>query len=83
MYNITADVIKPAHYHEGGIDVFSFVEANLDKEAVIGYHQASAIKYIIRAGKKENNPRKQDFRKALAHIEKLIELTENEDADNS
>lgn len=70
------DPIKPDHYHSGGIDVFTFIEANLSKEALIGYHQGSAIKYIIRAGKKEGNTARQEFLKAQPHLDKLKELAE-------
>lgn len=68
------DPIKPDHYHSGGIDVFTYIEANLSKEKAIGYHQASAIKYIIRAGKK--GLASEDFKKAQPHLDKLKELSE-------
>ncbi|WP_416149403.1 DUF3310 domain-containing protein [Salipaludibacillus sp. HK11] len=68
------DPIKPNHYHSGGIDVFTYLEANLSKEAVIGYHQGSAIKYIIRAGKKGSDS--EDFKKAAAHVDNLVRLSE-------
>lgn len=66
--------IKPDHYHAGGIDVFTYAEANYTPEEVKGYHKISAHKYISRAGKKEGNSALQDFQKAKVHIEKLIEL---------
>lgn len=69
--------IIPDHYHSGGIDVFAYVEANLSKDKVIGYHQASAIKYIIRAGKKGSAL--EDFKKAAYHLKHLVRLAEEEE----
>lgn len=64
--------ILPDHYHAGGIDVFTFIEANLSPEKVEGYHQCSAIKYVIRAGKKGSAS--EDYQKAAVHVENLIRI---------
>jgi hypothetical protein len=37
------------------------------------YNLGTAITYLLRAGKKPNNPITQDIRKAIAHLEKELE----------
>jgi len=37
------------------------------------YNLGTAITYLLRAGKKPNNPMAQDIRKAIAHLEKELE----------
>ena len=64
--------IEPNHYHEGGIDVFTFAKANFTAEQLDGYHRITALKYITRAGKKEGNPAAQDLKKAIKHLEELL-----------
>ena len=70
--------IKPSWYHTGGIDVFAFLRANMTSEELQGYHKGSAIKYLIRAGKKANNPYEQDMLKAKVHVEELLKSEDNQ-----
>ena len=37
------------------------------------YNLGTAITYLLRAGKKPNNPLAQDIKKAIAHLEKELE----------
>lgn len=37
------------------------------------YNLATAITYLLRAGKKPNNPITQDIKKAIAHLERELE----------
>lgn len=60
------DVINsPKHYTAGGIEVIDVIEA---KE--LGYHLGNAVKYILRAGKKDNAV--QDLNKALWYVKREI-----------
>jgi len=40
------------------------------------YNMGVAIAYLLRAGKKEGNPKSQDIRKAIHHLEKELEYEE-------
>ena len=40
------------------------------------YNMGVAIAYLLRAGKKEDNPKAQDLRKAIHHLEKELEYEE-------
>ncbi|NJP37173.1 DUF3310 domain-containing protein [Alkalicoccus luteus] len=72
------DDIRPAHYHENGIDPFTFFRGNFAPVELSGYHRGSAIKYISRAGKK-GDPL-TDLRKAGAHLQEWISAIEGEDS---
>jgi len=37
------------------------------------YNLATAITYLLRAGKKPNNPMSQDIKKAIAHLQRELE----------
>ena len=37
------------------------------------YNLGTAITYLLRAGKKPNNPMSQDIKKAIAHLERELE----------
>ncbi|MDN4609142.1 DUF3310 domain-containing protein [Sporosarcina highlanderae] len=68
------DPIRPAHYLEGGIDVFKYGKANFSKEELRGYFKGNIIKYITRFNKKNGV---EDLRKAERFLEELIELEES------
>ena len=60
-------VNHPVHYTAGGIEVIDFLEAwNFP------FHLANAIKYICRAGRKDENKTAEDLRKAIWYIERYI-----------
>jgi hypothetical protein len=62
---------KPTHYQtETNFDVIDFCKAyNLN------FNRGSAVKYLARAGKKDNEL--QDLRKALDFLQREIEYLEN------
>jgi len=64
--------ISPAHYRQGSIEVWDFI---VDQE--LGYLEGNIVKYITRAGKKDNESRLDDLLKAQAYIHKAVstELT--------
>lgn len=66
--------IRPAHYHEGGIDVFAYGKANFTKEEMRGFYKGNIIKYITRYNKKNGV---EDLRKAEEYLKQLMELEES------
>ncbi|MDN6291588.1 MAG: DUF3310 domain-containing protein [Tetragenococcus halophilus] len=67
------DVInKPKHYHQGGIDVIRFSQAQFNKEELKGFYRINAIKYLTRYDRK-GKP-KEDLDKAEFYLNKLKEL---------
>ncbi len=40
----------------------------------LDHHKASAVEYILRAGKKEENSEHKDMRKALFYIQRWLEI---------
>jgi len=68
-------VTHPTHY--GGKDnpyeVIKIAEATgLDKDAYL----FNVLKYIVRSGKKDDNPRVQDLKKALFYLDRRIKIIE-------
>lgn len=58
-------VNKPPHYTDGGIEVIDFIEAKK-----LGYHLGNVVKYVTRAGKKEDAL--QDLQKARWYLDRAI-----------
>jgi hypothetical protein len=69
-------VNHPDHYKSGGIEVIDFMEAKLTPEGLKGYLQGNVIKYLSRAGKKDDEL--QDFKKAEWYLKRLIMNLEKE-----
>ena len=66
----------PTHYDGKGIDPWAVWDAfDLDR------YTANAVKYLLRAGKKDIAPRLDDLRKARNYINKAIEREEQREAD--
>ena len=65
------DPINPDYYRDGGIETIDFIEAKN-----LGYHLASAVKYISRAGKKNPDTEIEDLRKAAWYINRRIQQLE-------
>lgn len=59
------DVNNPAHYTDGGIETIDFIEAKK-----LDFHLGNAVKYISRAGKKED--KLKDLLKAQWYINRAI-----------
>ena len=66
-------VNHPSHYTDGGIETIDFIEAKK-----LPYHLGNAIKYISRAGKKDENKTIEDLQKAVWYIERYIKVLEGE-----
>jgi hypothetical protein len=64
------DAINPDHYKIGGIEAIDYVQAKLSPEEYRGYLRGNALKYLSRAGHKDDAA--QDYKKALWFIERLI-----------
>ena len=64
-------VNHPSYYCDGGIETIDFIEAKN-----LGYHLASAVKYISRAGKKNPDTEIEDLRKAAWYINRRIQRLE-------
>lgn len=45
----------------------------------LGFHLGNTVKYISRAGKKDDNSATQDLKKALFYLNREIELLEKQD----
>ena len=56
----------PAYYRRGSIQVWDFI-----RDQGLNFHLGNAIKYICRAGYKEN--RKADLRKAIHYLQNELE----------
>lgn len=63
------NVNHPKHYNQGKIEVIEFIE---DKN--LGFHLGNAIKYIARAGKKDESKYIEDLQKAIWYIRRRIEM---------
>jgi hypothetical protein len=64
-------VNHPSHYTDGGIETIDFIEAKK-----LPYHLGNAIKYVSRAGKKDQNKTIEDLQKAVWYIERYIKVLE-------
>ena len=58
---------SPNHYQQGSIEVWDFI---VDQQ--LGYLEGNIVKYISRAGKKDNESRLDDLLKAQAYIHKAV-----------
>ena len=62
------DVVNhPAYYTNGNIEVIDFIE---DKG--LNFHKGNAIKYIVRAGKKNPEKEVEDLQKAVWYLSREI-----------
>ena len=62
-------VNHPSHYTDGGIETIDFIEAKK-----LPYHLGNAVKYISRAGKKDENKTAEDLQKAIWYINRYIKM---------
>ena len=72
-HNEVINHIEPSHYTDMKISPLEYIEANEH----LTWSLANAIKYISRAGKKVNNPKLQDLKKAQYYLNHEIEMLEN------
>lgn len=73
--NIKDEVHNPDHYKLNGlnIEVVDVIKAVLTDEEFKGWCKGNALKYIMRAGKKDKGKEKQDFAKAGVFISWLTD----------
>lgn len=62
--------IEPSHYTDVKISPLEYIEANPH----LTWSLSNAIKYISRAGKKEDNPKLRDLEKAQWYLNHEIEM---------
>ena len=68
----------PQHYNMGGIEVIDAIEAWGFGE---GFNRGNAIKYIARAGRKNQETEIEDLQKAKWYIERELRRMRNEEED--
>ena len=64
-------VNHPSHYTSGQIEVIDFIE-----DQHLGFHLGNAVKYISRAGRKDQARTVEDLRKAAWYLNRQIERLE-------
>lgn len=69
-------VNHPSNYTDGKIEVIDYIE---DKD--LGFCLGNAVKYISRAGKKDQNKEVEDLQKAAWYIQRKIEQISKEKAE--
>ncbi len=60
-------VHHPSHYTFGGIEVIDAIEA-----WELGFHLANVVKYVARAGRKDETKAVEDLKKAKWYLERRI-----------
>ena len=70
---ITDNVNHPNHYCEGR----KYEPWDVIVDWQLDYLTGSAVKYLSRAGRKDPSKETEDLRKAVAYIEKRIEVLES------
>ena len=65
-----SDPINPDHYKIGGIEAIDYMKAKSTPEEFRGYLRLTALKYLSRAGHKDDTV--QDYKKAQWFIDRLI-----------
>ena len=65
-------VNHPLHYTSGKIETIDLIE---DKS--LNFHRGNAVKYIVRAGKKDPEKEIEDLKKAAWYINREIARLEN------
>jgi hypothetical protein len=63
------DMINPDHYKVGGIETIDYLRAKLTPEEFAGYCRGNALKYLSRAGHKDDAA--QEIGKAIWYLERL------------
>jgi hypothetical protein len=65
------DAVNPDHYKVGGIETIDYLQAKLTPEEFVGYCRGNALKYISRAGHKDNTA--QEIDKAIWYLKRWWE----------
>jgi hypothetical protein len=65
------DAVNPDHYKVGGIETIDYLRAKLSPEEFAGYCRGNALKYLSRAGHKDDAA--QDLAKARWYLDRMLE----------
>ncbi len=68
------DFINPDHYKSSTKEVWEMMLDIWGKEKFIAHCEITAFKYLCRSGKKPDQPRIQEIKKAQWYLDKAIEL---------
>ena len=68
-------VNHPEHYNPGPYEVIKIIE-----HYELGFHLGNVIKYILRAGVKDENTYNEDLKKALWYLQRKIDSKETNNA---
>jgi hypothetical protein len=68
-------VNSPSHYTSGGIETIDYMEAKSTPEEFRGHLRLSALKYLSRAGLKDDTLK--DLKKAQWYINALVDFIED------
>jgi hypothetical protein len=69
-------VNNPPHYTHGGVETIDYIQAKLTPEEFAGYCKGNALKYISRAGHKNNENDEaatEDAQKAIWYLKRLLQ----------
>ena len=64
-----SDPINPAYYKVGGAELLDIIEQ-------LPYNPGAAVKYLVRAGKKDPTKHVEDLKKARRHVQREIDRIE-------
>ena len=73
---MSKDHINPDHYKIGGIETIEYMKAKSTPEEFRGHLRLTALKYLSRFGKKDDEL--QELKKAKWYLDRLIQELENE-----
>lgn len=73
---MSKDHINPEHYKIGGIETIDYMKAKSTPEEFKGHLRLTALKYLSRYGKKDDEL--QELKKAKWYLDRLVQELENE-----
>ena len=73
---MSKDHINPDHYKVGGVETIDYMKAKSTPEEFRGHLRLTALKYLSRFGKKDDEL--QELKKAKWYLDRLIQELENE-----
>ena len=73
---MSKDYINPDHYKIGGIETIDYMKAKSTPEEFKGHLRLTALKYLSRYGKKDDEL--QELKKAKWYLDRLVQEIENE-----
>ena len=71
------DAINPDHYKVGGIEAIDYVKAKLSPEEYRGYLRGNALKYLSRAGHKDEAAQEIMYMPSRRNIDTLHKKLQN------